>query len=115
MPCVASKSGADTYLPANLIDQPLKLGPSQTLYKHNPATKEMTMKAMNEVMGLVRDGEIVVAQALVLATEAEGSTLPSSVFEVVLKAAVKADQLLPDYAQFCQRAYGKAVYAKLVG
>jgi hypothetical protein len=72
------------------------------------------IEAMNAVTKRLLEQDIVGAQHTVLVIERAGSTLPSSTFERVLKAAVHADCLLPAYREFCEGAYGRAVFANLL-
>jgi len=65
---------------------------------------------MMEVIGLVNDGAIVRAQERVLEIETApigAPRLPSSVFERVLRAALRAECLTTDYEAFCRRSYGR--------
>lgn len=61
------------------------------------------LEAMEEVNGFLSDGNVAGAQAAVVAIESEGSVLPSSVFERVLRAAVEQKVLLPFYRDFIKR------------
>jgi hypothetical protein len=72
------------------------------------------VEALCEVFGLLNTGNLVGAQASVLAHESGKCALPSSVFEHVLMAAVKADELLPEYESFCRNSYGHQVYQQIV-
>jgi hypothetical protein len=72
------------------------------------------VEAMGEVYGYLNDGNVAGAQAAVCAIESESSALPSCVFERVLRDAVKAGCLLPFYADFCERAYGRKAFAGML-
>lgn len=72
------------------------------------------LDAMNRVQSLLNAGELEDAQLAVYEIESRESVLPSSMFESVLRAAVKADRLLPRYEQFCNGAYGRRQYASMV-
>ena len=65
-----------------------------------------TLEAMSEVMSYLNAGDYAMAQCAVMSFERNGSCLPSSMFERVLRASISADQLLPLYADWCKRAYG---------
>jgi hypothetical protein len=69
------------------------------------------IEAMSEVYGALDTDDYAWAQCAAMELS---DVLPSSVFEKVLLASVKADQLLPQYAEFCRRAYGRVVYAEIV-
>jgi len=71
-------------------------------------TNEMSsVEAMNCVNEHLAAGDVTGAQAIVILIEKQSSILPSSMFERVLRAAVKADCLTDDYSQWCERAYGR--------
>lgn len=72
------------------------------------------IEAMREVYGFLNDGNVVGAQAAVVAIENEGNVLPSCVFERVLKRALATGLLAPFYANFCKRAYGEDAYSEIV-
>lgn len=72
------------------------------------------LEAMNEVYGFLNEGNVAGAQAAVVTIESEGSVLPSSVFERVLRAARDSYTLLPFYAQFCRSAFGEGVYDRIL-
>lgn len=72
------------------------------------------IEAMCEVFGYLETGDFACAQCAVMAIEQEHSVLPSSVFEKVLRAAIAADELLPQYAEWCRNAYGRRAYAEIV-
>jgi hypothetical protein len=72
------------------------------------------VEAMGEVMGYLNEGNVAGAQAAVCAIEADSCTLPSCIFERVLRASVEAGCLLPFYAEFCERSYGRKAYAAML-
>jgi len=73
------------------------------------------MDAMMEVYAYLNDGDFALAQCAVMAIEQEhGATLPSSVFEKVLRLAIANGELTFAYEQWCKRAYGKRAYAEIV-
>jgi len=72
------------------------------------------IEAMHEVYEYLNSGDFAMAQCAVMAHEQETSTLPSSVFERVLRLSIANDQLLPLYATWCKRAFGRAGYASIV-
>jgi len=72
------------------------------------------VEAMGEVFGYLNAGDVAGAQAAVCAIESEVSTLPSSIFERVLRDSVKAGCVLPFFADFCERAYGRKTYADML-
>lgn len=69
------------------------------------------IEAMAEVYGALDTADYAWAQCTAMEL---WSVLPSSVYEKVLLASVRADALLPQYADFCRRAYGRVVYAEIV-
>ena len=73
-----------------------------------------SLQAMDEISTLLKNQDVVRAQERVLEIEAQGSTLPSSIFELVLKAAVTAQMITRPYAQFCVNSYGRAEYVRMV-
>lgn len=73
-----------------------------------------SIEAMNEVNGFLNDGNIVGAQAAVVAIEANGSVLPSSTFGRVLRAAAEQDAVLPLYRKFCRDMFGSEVYQQIL-
>lgn len=71
--------------------------------------------AMKTVMDHVREDRLEEAQRFVIEIEANGgSALPSSMFEMVLVASLKAWRLTPEYQQFCITAYGLEQYTRIV-
>jgi hypothetical protein len=72
------------------------------------------IEAMHEVYEYLNSGDFAMAQCAVMARESEAITLPSSVFEKVLRLSIANDQLLPLYASWCERAFGRRSYASIV-
>jgi hypothetical protein len=78
-------------------------------------TKHMTpVEAVALVFGLVRIKSWTSAQQAILDIESQGSILPSSVFELVLRHSLLADRLLDEYADFCKRSYGREQYQAII-
>jgi hypothetical protein len=71
--------------------------------------------AMNSVLEHLAAGDVIGAQGIVMVVESIKATLPSSMFEKVLKAAIAADCLTTEYRTWCERAYGRKVFAAMVG
>lgn len=72
------------------------------------------LEAMEAVTKCLLAQDLIGAQHQVLNIEANGSVLPSSTFERVLKAAVHANCLLPAYREFCERSYGRQQFTDLL-
>ena len=81
-----------------------------------------TIDAMDLINQHLHANELVLAQQKVIAIEStrpgpgnmHPARLPSSVFERVLRAAVRAGELTEDYRTFCERAYGRATFVRLL-
>lgn len=72
-----------------------------------------TLEAMRKVSEALTRDDIGEAQLVVLEAERVRCTLPSSYFERVLQAALRADCLTPEYSEFCRRAYGLVQYRSM--
>lgn len=78
---------------------------------------DSSIRAMEVVYGYLlsdRADRYTVAQAAVVALEARGSILPSSVFERVARDAGKAGQLTMQFRNFMSRSYGHATAARML-
>jgi hypothetical protein len=73
-----------------------------------------TLEAMSFIEKQLAAGEVVAAQGTVMHLESERSTLPSSYFERVLRAALEGSCLTAEYRAWCERSYGASTFGYLL-
>lgn len=73
-----------------------------------------TIEAMDKVNGLLADEQIKRAQEAVIEIEKSCCTLPSSVFERVLRVSIAHGALTQEYEGWCRRSFGRKQYEHLV-